>query len=110
MKLNQWMKKNWIVAVIVLGVAACGGKAVANGQEPTSEIATSTQAEANNAPSAFDGKPAPGTKAKCLIMGATFTVSEKTEFSTYKGKTYVFCCPGCKPKFDADPEKYIKKG
>ena len=29
--------------------------------------------------------------------------------SVYKGKTYYFCCPGCKPLFDKNPEKYIKK-
>ncbi len=29
--------------------------------------------------------------------------------SEYKGKTYYFCAPGCKKKFDADPEKYVKK-
>ena len=28
--------------------------------------------------------------------------------SVYKGKTYYFCCPACKPKFDANPAKYIK--
>jgi PKD repeat protein len=28
--------------------------------------------------------------------------------SKYKGKTYYFCMSGCKAKFDADPEKYIK--
>lgn len=28
--------------------------------------------------------------------------------SEYKGKTYYFCAPGCKRKFDADPEKYLK--
>ncbi len=28
--------------------------------------------------------------------------------SDYKGKTYYFCAPGCKRKFDADPEKYLK--
>jgi YHS domain-containing protein len=27
--------------------------------------------------------------------------------SEYKGKTYFFCAPGCKKKFDADPQKYI---
>ena len=27
--------------------------------------------------------------------------------SVYKGKTYYFCCAGCKPLFDKDPEKYI---
>ncbi len=25
----------------------------------------------------------------------------------YKGKNYYFCSPGCKKKFDEDPEKYI---
>ncbi len=26
---------------------------------------------------------------------------------TYKGKTYYFCCPECKPAFDKNPEKII---
>ena len=36
------------------------------------------------------------------------TVDEKTaKFkSDYKGKTYYFCAPGGKKKFDADPGKY----
>jgi YHS domain-containing protein len=36
------------------------------------------------------------------------TVDERTaKFkSEYKGKTYYFCAPGCKRKFDADPAKY----
>jgi YHS domain-containing protein len=36
------------------------------------------------------------------------TVDEKTAkfTSEYKGKTYYFCAPGCKKKFDADPSKY----
>jgi YHS domain-containing protein len=28
--------------------------------------------------------------------------------SDYKGKKYYFCAPGCKKKFDANPEKYAK--
>jgi YHS domain-containing protein len=40
------------------------------------------------------------------------TVDEATaKFqSDYKGTTYYFCAPGCKKAFDADPEKYLKKG
>ncbi len=36
------------------------------------------------------------------------TVDEKTATfkSEYKGKTYYFCAPGCKKKFDSEPEKY----
>ncbi|MDH7592805.1 MAG: YHS domain-containing protein [Methanomicrobiales archaeon] len=38
------------------------------------------------------------------------TVDEKTaKFrSEYQGKTYYFCAPGCKKKFDREPEKYAK--
>jgi YHS domain-containing protein len=37
-------------------------------------------------------------------------VDEKTAKwkSEYKGKTYYFCAPGCKKKFDGDPAKYAK--
>ena len=28
--------------------------------------------------------------------------------SEYNGKTYYFCAPSCKRKFDAEPEKYLK--
>ena len=39
------------------------------------------------------------------------TVDEKTaQFkSEYKGKTYFFCAPGCKKKFDEHPEEYVEK-
>jgi YHS domain-containing protein len=37
-------------------------------------------------------------------------VDEKTAKwkSNYNGKEYYFCAPGCKKKFDSDPEKYSK--
>ncbi|HZD44408.1 MAG TPA: YHS domain-containing protein [Methanomicrobiales archaeon] len=38
------------------------------------------------------------------------TVNESTaKFkSEYKGKTYYFCAPGCKKRFDANPEEFLK--
>lgn len=36
-------------------------------------------------------------------------VSKAAGKSVYKGKTYYFCCNGCKPKFDKNPDKYVKK-
>src|SRR5437764_11512373 len=27
--------------------------------------------------------------------------------SEYENKTYLFCCPSCKRKFDADPRRYV---
>ena len=29
--------------------------------------------------------------------------------STYQGRTYYFCCAGCKNKFDQNPQQYIGK-
>jgi YHS domain-containing protein len=47
-------------------------------------------------------------KIICPVMGNEVKDPENAASSEYKGKTYYFCCAGCKPKFDADPEKYIK--
>jgi YHS domain-containing protein len=37
------------------------------------------------------------------------TVDEKTaKFKTsYQGKTYYFCAPGCKKAFEENPQKYL---
>jgi YHS domain-containing protein len=29
--------------------------------------------------------------------------------SEYKGKTFYFCAPGCKKKFDENPDQYAEK-
>ena len=42
----------------------------------------------------------------CPIMGGAI---DKKCFTEYKGQKVYFCCPACKPKFEADPEKYIAK-
>jgi len=58
-------------------------------------------------------KPAASKKivsAVCPVMGNKIPdVTKAAGKSVYKGKTYYFCCPGCKPKFDKNPEKYIHK-
>jgi YHS domain-containing protein len=45
--------------------------------------------------------------AKDLVCG--MDVDEKTAKykTTYKGKTYYFCAPGCKKTFEENPEKYV---
>ena len=64
-------------------------------------------APAAKAPKAFDKAPAVGAKATCPVMGGEFTITKKSERSQHKGKHVVFCCPGCKGKFDANPKKYL---
>lgn len=51
------------------------------------------------------------TSAVCPVMGTKIPDVKKAPGgkSVYKGKTYYFCCPACKPMFEKNPEKYIKK-
>ena len=63
----------------------------------------------SDAPKVFDSAQKVGTKATCPVMGGPLTIDDKTLHSEYKGKHVYFCCAGCKPKFDADPEKYLKE-
>nr|MDO8134954.1 YHS domain-containing protein [Candidatus Njordarchaeum guaymaensis] len=45
-----------------------------------------------------------------LDVVCNMEINEKTATwkSEHKGKTYFFCSPMCKQKFDRNPEKYIK--
>jgi len=50
-----------------------------------------------------------GNKVICPVMGRAFNITEESEKSMYQGKVYYFCCPGCKPLFEKNPEKYLKE-
>ena len=47
----------------------------------------------------------------CPVMGGKIEPAKKAshQFSDYQGTRYYFCCPGCKPEFDASPAKYVKR-
>jgi len=56
-------------------------------------------------------KPAPAKQSNaviCPVMGGVVKNPKTAPKSVYKGKTYYFCCAGCKPQFDKNPEKYVK--
>ena len=64
------------------------------------------------------GFAAPGNQAKaastkkaalvCPVTGTKIASASKAyNHETYKGKTYYFCCPQCKPAFDKNPAKVI---
>ena len=45
----------------------------------------------------------------CPVTGDKIaSVQDAVGQSTFKGKTYYFCCAGCKPRFDKDPAKFVK--
>lgn len=57
-------------------------------------------------------KPASATARKtaliCPVTGTKIASAAKAyAHETYKGKTYYFCCPECKPAFDKNPKKII---
>ena len=61
--------------------------------------------------SAAPGQAKPAVKKAALICPVTGTkiasVKAAVGHSTYKGKTYYFCCPDCKPRFDKNPAKIV---
>lgn len=90
--------KRPIVALLVLAVFAAG-------LVPAIAAAPAKQAVK---------KPAVQKKtvsAVCPVMGSRIPDVSKAPGGkmVYKGKTYYFCCPACKPLFKKNPEKYIKQ-
>ena len=67
---------------------------------------------ASAAPVAVKSAPAKTVKTVALICPVTgekiASIKDAVGSSTYKGKTYYFCCSSCKPAFDKDPAKYAK--
>ncbi|KQS98737.1 YHS domain-containing protein [Cellulomonas sp. Leaf395] len=47
----------------------------------------------------------------CPVMAGSTVVKAVAEaaglFRDYQGERYWFCCAGCGPMFDADPDKYV---
>jgi xanthine dehydrogenase accessory factor len=41
------------------------------------------------------------------VCGMSLDPATARYFSEYRGRTYYFCCPGCKKEFDKKPETYI---
>ena len=50
--------------------------------------------------------PAEPTMAKDPVCGMTVHSATAGYFSEYRGRTYYFCCAGCKQEFDEQPEAH----
>ena len=50
--------------------------------------------------------PKPPTNTVCPVTGEKVTAKSGTV--VVKGRTYFFCCPGCGPMMQKDPDKYFK--
>ena len=42
------------------------------------------------------------------VCGMNVDPGKAAGTSIYEGRTYYFCSPGCKAKFDAQPQSYAK--
>jgi xanthine dehydrogenase accessory factor len=81
------------------------------------EIAVSILAEivqirASAAKSAAKPAPSPAlnviqNQAKDPICGMTVEKSKAKHKAEFQGKTFYFCCAGCKQKFEQSPERYL---
>ncbi|HOC31912.1 MAG TPA: YHS domain-containing protein [Armatimonadota bacterium] len=89
--------KNLVAIVAIMAIAGgasfagpnCGGCAAGSGKE---------------------GKTAAKASVVCPVTGQKIASPDKAVAkSTYQGKTYYFCCAGCKTQFDKDPVKFVKK-
>ena len=58
-----------------------------------------------------ESKAETGTSPKYYInpvCGVPVDMNNPKHIIEYKGEKVYFCCDGCKVKFEADPEKYMK--
>ena len=87
--------KTWILTAIV--VASLAGAAAASPRQDTAGATVKTPA-----------KKVAATLI-CPVTGDKIASADKA-FSkeSYKGKTYYFCCPGCKPRFDKNRDGIVK--
>lgn len=50
-----------------------------------------------------------GKKAIDPVCDMKVDVDDPPATYEYKGKTYYFCAPGCKKKFEENPEEYLEE-
>jgi YHS domain-containing protein len=96
-----------IQLAMAVALVQLGGSGRALAADCHHAVGTETEVGSDDARTAFEGRPKPGTRARCVVMDVVFVVEKSTPASTYRGKTYVFCCAGCKSKFDADPASFV---
>lgn len=83
-------------------VLAVAGFMAALGMAGCAEAKKAPEAEARAASSE---EVALKPQETCPVMGGKI---DKTIYADYQGKRVYFCCKGCEPEFEQDPEKYLK--
>ena len=101
-----------LIVVLAVGFSAAGIYAAANRHNSVMSGACPMYGGQSASCCPYSQAAAQKTTTKsavCPVMGNKIPdVTKAAGKSVYKGKTYYFCCAGCKPKFDKDPAKYVK--
>ena len=97
------MKRYLILAALL---AAAPAIAHEGDHDHGKSAAQAKKEKPKDAPKSFDKQPPVGTWARCAVSGDIFQVGPETDFATYNGRVYAFCCPDCKPDFLKNPAKY----
>ncbi|HEX6863038.1 MAG TPA: YHS domain-containing protein, partial [Thermoanaerobaculia bacterium] len=71
------------------------------------QIVQERRVVAEEKPSAAAEPPA---QALDPICGMTVEVATARHTAEHAGRTYYFCCGGCRQRFLAEPERYIQAG
>ncbi|HEY3328492.1 MAG TPA: YHS domain-containing protein [Capsulimonadaceae bacterium] len=87
---------NRIAAALAIAAVACVSQ-ISMATTPTHAAKAPAKAAVSNAP----------LIVKCAVTGEIIGSPAKAYgTSIYKGHEYYFCCPSCKPEFDANPKKF----
>ena len=114
---------NRLFCIAMLGfVVACGGKAAESAPPAAPATPPSSAAHGEHGSSHDDhhakkadgplkapGEATVGDTTKCPVSGEEFVVEASSLKAEHGGKTYYFCCAGCKKKFESNPDKFLNK-
>ena len=73
------------------------------------EIVKVRRASAETKPSTA-AEPSPALEARDPICGMDVTIATATHRAEHGGRTYYFCCGGCRERFLASPDRYALAG
>jgi YHS domain-containing protein len=96
-----------LVAVMAMGLMLAAG-CTETSPAPTAPASPAKTSTAPSATSTSAAVPAASEIAQKLCPVSDDPIDPNI-YVDYKGQRIYFCCPLCPPKFNADPEMYLKK-
>ncbi len=107
-KMKQFKMACLLTGLLIVGLIAQNGckKSEPAPTETSVETMQAMQGHEHMAMQAESAITSALEQTTCPIMGGAI---DKAFFAEYQGKKVYFCCPGCQPEFEKNPEKYLAK-